>query len=149
MFSILPILGLLTASPDSGPATWTFSTRTLPNGQVSVELIATLEEGWHLYATELPSDQGPLPTVFRFEPSKAFEVVGVLVEPDPVVAYDINFGMVVRHHSGTARFELIIEPLVDGPFVVEGEVEYMVCNDKTCLPPVAVPFSIRVTPLGQ
>ncbi|MBK7385065.1 MAG: sugar transporter [Flavobacteriales bacterium] len=149
MFAILPLLGLLSVSPDANPASWTFSARTLPNGQVSIELIATLEKGWHLYATELPSDQGPVPTSFRFEPSRAYEVVGKLVEPDPVVGYDINFGMVVRHHSGTPRFELIIDPVAKGPFLVEGEVEYMVCNEKTCLPPITVPFSIRVTPLGE
>jgi hypothetical protein len=28
--------------------------------------------------------------------------------------------------------------------VVEGEVEYMLCNDKTCLPPVGVPFKVVV-----
>ena len=26
----------------------------------------------------------------------------------------------------------------------EGEVEYMVCNDVTCLPPVGIPFRIEV-----
>ncbi len=81
MFAILPLLGLLSVSPDANPASWTFSARTLPNGQVSIELIATLEKGWHLYATELPSDQGPVPTSFRFEPSRPTKSLGSWLNP--------------------------------------------------------------------
>ena len=74
----------------------------------------------------------------------SFSIVGELKEPDPVEEYDPNFAMMVRYHSGQPRFVLSIKPSSDAPFVVEGEVEYMVCNDKTCLPPMTVPFRITV-----
>ena len=32
----------------------------------------------------------------------------------------------------------------DANTAVEGYVEYMVCNDKTCLPPEQVPFALQV-----
>ena len=40
----------------------------------------------------------------------------------------------------TQRFE--VKKGAQGP--LSGEVEFMVCNDKTCLPPKVVPFSITV-----
>ncbi len=112
---------------------------------MDVMLTAQLEEGWHLYATELSSDQGPIPTSFRFMPSDAFEVAGVLMEPEAKEEYDPNFAMTVRHHSGRPVFSLPIMRKSKEAFTVEGELEFMVCNDKTCLPPEVVRFSIPIT----
>ena len=142
---LLPVLGLLSAPAPSSPVTWTTSSTVAADGSVRVEIVAHMEEGWHLYATELPSDIGPLPTIFRFTPSKEYMAVGALQEPPPVEEYDQNFGVQVRYHSGEPRFTLTVKPAVKGEFTVEGEVEYMTCNGTTCLPPVAVPFKITVT----
>ncbi|MCB0764179.1 MAG: hypothetical protein KDB84_05710 [Flavobacteriales bacterium] len=128
----------------NGPASWSFQARIAEGSAVQVELMATLKEGWHVYATELPSDLGPLPTVFRFSDSPHYKATGPVQEPLPVEVYDENFAMVVRHHSGTPVFTLPVERLTDDPFTVDGELEYMVCNDKTCLPPEVVKFRIEV-----
>ncbi|MDX9751826.1 MAG: protein-disulfide reductase DsbD family protein [Flavobacteriales bacterium] len=124
------------------PAQWSFSAAAVPGGLVRVELTATLEEGWHMYATQLPSDLGPLPTEVRFTASDQYTLEGPLEEPDPVEEYDPNFAVQVRHHSGQVVLRQRVR--TTGPAVVSGEVEYMVCNDKTCLPPVVVPFNIAV-----
>ena len=81
---LLPVLGLLSAPAPSSPVTWTTSSTVAADGSVRVEIVAHMEEGWHLYATELPSDIGPLPTIFRFTPSKEYMAVGALQEPPPV-----------------------------------------------------------------
>jgi hypothetical protein len=127
------------------PASWSFSSARDSSGAVVVELVATLDTGWHLYATELPSNEGPVPTSFRFTGSQAFTLSGPLQEPTPEEEYDPNFAMVVRYHGGTPRFRQKLVPVAPGPFTVNGELEYMVCNDITCLPPVVVPFTIPVS----
>jgi DsbC/DsbD-like thiol-disulfide interchange protein len=139
---ILPLLGVLTST--NGPVTWSFASELQKDGRIAVQLTAHVEEGWHLYATELPSDMGPIPTSFRFDPSNAFEVAGPLTEPDAHEEFDPNFSMVVRHHSGAPVFTLPIVRRTSEAFQVEGELEYMVCNDKTCLPPEVVRFSIPI-----
>lgn len=147
--NVLPALLCLIAVPQpSGPISWSTASSVKADGTVQVEIIAHCEEGWHIYATQLPSDQGPLPTVFRVEPSKEYVALGTVQEPTPVEEFDENFGVQVRHHSGEPRFTLSIKPAVAGSFTVSGEVEYMACNGNTCLPPVVVPFAITVTPLG-
>lgn len=132
-----------------GPAIWSFSASTRHMGQVDIEMKAVIEKGWHMYATVLPSDQGPVPTSFRFEPSDAYVANGGVREPVPVEEYDDNFGMVVRHHSGEPTFVLPIDVKSNEPFIVKGEVEYMLCNDRTCLPPTVVPFEIDVKPTAK
>lgn len=126
------------------PIAWAFSSVAGSNGELHLELRATADPGWHIYATELPSEEGPVPTTFSFEPSDGFALDGVMLEPEPKEEYDPNFAMVVRYHGDTARFVQRISRRNADPFVVEGELEYMCCNDRTCLPPKRVPFSIPV-----
>lgn len=140
---LLLLLEMLILGPKH-PATWSFGATVREGTHVDVELTAHLEEGWHLYATELPSDLGPIPTTFRFTASEAYEPVGAIAEPAPKEEYDENFAMVVRHHSGAPVFTLPIARRTAGAFQVEGELEFMVCNDKTCLPPETVAFNITV-----
>ena len=140
---LLLLLSLLQSTP-SDPAKWMFSSEQSTDGVVNVQLQATLEEGWHLYAISLPSDQGPIATSFTFKNSSEWVAAGELIEPVPVEEYDMNFAMDVRHHSGSPVFILPIKRATDKTFNVEGELEFMVCNNKTCLPPKVVPFSIVI-----
>jgi len=147
MTPFLPTLALIGLLPSDGPVTWSFASVQAANGSVLIELTAQLEMGWHIYATELPSDEGPIATTFRFTPSPAFAVLGELAEPKAEEHFDPNFEMTVRYHSDAPRFVLTVVPNTLEAFSVEGEVEFMVCNDKTCLPPTVVPFSVRIEPV--
>lgn len=139
MLSLLISLVLGTAS--ASPVKWSFNAVPGADGTCWVELNAVVEEGWHIYATQLPSDQGPLPTEIRFTPSDSYQLVDALVEPPAVEEFDPNFSVQVRHHSNTVTFRQRVRP-TNAKAEVSGEVEYMVCNDMTCLPPVAVPFTV-------
>lgn len=143
MLALLTLASLFFTAPSS-PVKWKFSASPSGNGVVRVDIRSEVEEGWHIYATTLPSDEGPIATSIRFAPSEAYTLVDALVEPQPVEVYDPNFGMVVRYHNGSPAFAQLIKPVVPGAIDVAGEVEFMVCNDKTCLPPVVVPFKLRV-----
>lgn len=145
MVSVFLSAALLTSSPSGPPVTWSFSASAQADGTAEVVLKATMEEGWHIYATVLESDLGPLPTVVRLEPATTYEVQGALLEPDPVQVFDPNFEMQVHYHSGTVNFVQRLKAIGDGPVKVSGEVEYMACNDQTCLPPKSVPFSLDLS----
>ncbi len=143
------ILGLLLFPfmvPATSPVSWSFNAAAADDGKVLVSFIAQVEPGWHIYAIDLPNEEGPLPTEFRLQQSDAYTIVVPVTEPEPMEEYDPNFATTVRHHSGTPRFTMLVERTSETAFPVKGEVEYMVCNDRTCLPPVVVPFTIEVAP---
>lgn len=140
---LFPLLFLLQSSP-AGPARWAFSADTGPDGRVEVVLTATLEPGWHLYALQLPREDGPLPTVIRLTSTEGHAGLLKVSEPEPMEEMDPNFAMLVRHHSGEPVFRATIKRTTGEPFTLAGEVEFMLCNDRTCLPPVAVPFSLEI-----
>lgn len=141
--SVLLLLVLLQTTP-TGPARWTFSVEVGREGRVDVSLKAVLEPGWHLYALQLPREDGPLPTVIRLNPGNEHAGLLEVTGPEPVEEMDPNFAMLVRHHSGEPVFHAVTQRTTDAPFHLTGEVEYMLCNDRTCLPPVAVPFTLEV-----
>lgn len=126
-----------------GPVKWTFSSADSTDGTSRVLMTATCEEPWHLYAMKLPNDEGPLPTAIRLVPSESYQLTGRIHEPVPTELEDPNFMMLVRYHAGEVVFSAPIKRMTNEAFAVEGEVEFMCCNDKMCLPPEVVKFSVQ------
>lgn len=141
---LLPFLFIVSAPAlfAGGPISWKFASQETLNGTTHVTLRAICEEGWHLYALTLPRDDGPFPTVIRVTGSPAYEQAGPVIEPAPIEVEDPNFQMLVRYHGHEAEFIVPIKRLSKEAFNVEGEVEFMCCNDRMCLPPVTVKFSV-------
>ena len=81
MISLLLFLSMTCEVP-TGPVQWSFQARPVEAGQVVVELTAKADAGWHVYATELDGDLGPIPTSIRFDADPNWEPVGGLVEPE-------------------------------------------------------------------
>ncbi|MCB0793288.1 MAG: hypothetical protein KDB88_01005 [Flavobacteriales bacterium] len=131
-----------------GPVSWSFAAVADAEGRSVIELSAMVEEGWHIYALELPRDDGPLPTVVRIQPSGSFELLEVN-EPEPEEVMDPNFQMVVRYHSGSPVLRAVLMRKEGAAITVLGEVEFMACNDMTCLPPVSVPFEVELPALKK
>lgn len=123
------------------PIHWSFATKEGVNGQNYLALRAVCDEGWHFYALTLPREDGPLPTMITVAPSPLF-TSGTIIEPHAIEVEDPNFLMLVRYHGHDAEFLVPIERLGKDAFNVTGNVMYMCCNDKTCLPPVTVEFSV-------
>src|ERR1700741_411721 len=63
--------------------TWTFSQNKLANDEVELIFKAKIEKGWHLYS-QIETPDGPLPTLFEFEKSKDYKLIGKTVEPKPI-----------------------------------------------------------------
>ena len=101
----------------------------------TLEFTATLDEGWHLYDMNLP-EGGPVSTSFIFETVKGAELVGKPVPSiKPTAFFDELFDMEVRWFANKVTFTQKIKVTDSKKFKIDGEVEYMVCNDATCLPP--------------
>jgi thiol:disulfide interchange protein len=124
------------------PVKWSYSAEK-KGEEVTLLLKATIEKGWHLYAQNIP-DGGPIPTSFKFNPAKAYTLVGVPVEPKAEEVHDPNFDMKLRFFENQVTFRQKIKVAGPQAFNVEGSLEFMVCNDQMCLPPEEIEFSIPV-----
>lgn len=122
------------------PIKWSFEHNKLSDSAGEIVLKATIDEGWHLYGTQLPED-GSIATSFVFEQLQDVALDGDLIVPDELVRqYDPNFDMELNWYEKEAVFVQKVKYTGDAP-ALSGYVNFMACNDETCLPPDEVPFS--------
>ncbi len=141
LFSIISILGY---SQLLNPVKWNYSIENNGSEKATLVISANIDKGWHLYS-QFIGDGGPVPTSFRFEKSSAYELIGKVKEvPKAKVVQDEIFGMEVAWFEKKATFKQEIKINSKSDFKLKGTLEFIVCDDKQCLPPEEVEFSFDV-----
>ena len=130
------------------PVDWKFSQKELSNNEFEVSFAANIEDGWHLYSQHLPNDDGPIATTFYFEGNQNVELLGDVNEPEAIAEYDPNFDMELKFFSKKVVFKQKVKVIGESG-TVKGELEFMVCDEKMCLPPELVPFEFNLKPSAQ
>ncbi len=134
---VLLILALLASlSLAQEPIHW--STKVLSgdlkaNAKVVVELDASIDKGWHLYALTKSKGGNIATTVVVTSPAK---LDGIVTEDKPVLKYDTNFEAQVEFFEEHAKFTVPVQLGPDGKGVLA--VGFQTCNDRSCLPPKTV-----------
>lgn len=124
------------------PVTWSYAAKKINSTEAVVFLKATMEDGWHIYSQHVKPG-GPIKTSVTFSPSKEFNKVGATIEPKPISKFEKVFDMNVSYFENQVIFQQKVK-LTKGTAVVKGKVEFMACNDRKCLPPDEVSFSVQV-----
>jgi thiol:disulfide interchange protein DsbD len=105
-------------------------------------MTATPPIGWHIYSQFTPGG-GPIPTSFSFNKNALIALVGKVVEKGKLTKYyDKNFKVDVMYFEGKADFVQIIKVKGKLKTNLSGEIESMICNDRTCMPPVTQKFNV-------
>jgi thiol:disulfide interchange protein DsbD len=106
-------------------------------------MTASIQGNWHLYSQN--AGEGPEPTSFIFTKNPLVKVEGKVVEVGKMESmYDPNFKSTLKFYNGTVDFVQKINLKSSASTVVKGSVTFMVCNDRRCLPPKEIPFTIKV-----
>jgi len=136
-------LGLLLSSNSIAqildPVSWKFNSEAISGNEYLLKIEAKIDQGWHLYSQSLPSDEGPIATEFTFDENPSVERIGKVKEPKAKTEYDPNFDMDLNFFSNSVTFSQRVK--ISASTTVKGNVYFMVCNDKMCLPPEEVLFS--------
>jgi thiol:disulfide interchange protein DsbD len=125
------------------PVKWTFESRQDETGATLI-FKATIEEGWHLYDTQLP-EGGPIKTTIHFSDSTLFDFDGGLSkDPQPTEVFDKTFNMKLGYFSKQAVLTQKIKLKSSEKTEIKGFVEFMSCNDESCTPPTEVEFAFTL-----
>jgi thiol:disulfide interchange protein DsbD len=141
---LLATLGGITAATAQvlDPVHWSFSVKRARADTFSLHLTARIDAGWHVYSQQ--AGDGPIPTSFTFEDNPAVTLVGDTREiGSEQKTFDKVFNSTLRYYEGQVDF--VQQVTVKGSATLKGSLEYMVCNDVSCLPPKDVPFSFQLT----
>ncbi len=114
---------------------WSTSVEPLGSDRYRVVLDAAIPEPYHMYDMGPYEDGGPNATVIRFLPVDGVRYDGAVQQLTmPKRAYEPMFDMEIGTFSRSARFAQTVTLTVPEA-EVRAEVEWMICNDNTCMPP--------------
>ncbi|MFA6779396.1 MAG: cytochrome c biogenesis protein CcdA [Paludibacteraceae bacterium] len=124
------------------PVKWEISISKIEtNGDGEITFKAIIADKWHIYGTDLPQD-GPLPTRFAFESMKNVDLVGKTKSKSKLLQkFEATFNMTLNWYENEAIFVQKIKANDINNYKISGYVEYMACNDNTCLPPAREEFN--------
>lgn len=107
-------------------------------------LTATIDDGWHLYSTDL-AEGGPTSATVNIEKIEGAELVGKLTPgAGAIEMFDPMFEMKVRYFEHTATFTQKFK-ITAPEYKIEGYFQYGACNDENCLPPTNYDFTLKGT----
>ncbi len=124
------------------PVSWSYGYKKISKTEGIVLIKATIEDNWHLYSQNVKAG-GPSKTSFSFAKSKDYVLVGKTAEPKPITKYEKVFRMDIGYFQDEVVFQQKVK-LNKATTVVKGTVNFQLCDDKQCLPPSDVTFSIPV-----
>jgi Disulphide bond corrector protein DsbC len=134
--------GMLNAQINN-PVTWTYTAKKIAAKTYELQMTANIDGNWHLYAQD--AGEGPEPTSFVFTANPLISFDGKIKEVGNLEkSYDKNFKSVLRYYGKKVVFVQKVQVKSAIATVVKGTVTFMVCNDRQCLPPRDLPFTINV-----
>lgn len=123
------------------PVKWTASIVMNSPTEGVVLLKAAIDNGWHLYSTELPAD-GPQPTTVEFTAADGIRFTGEMTAtPAPDTFDDPDWGMQLAWWENSAELSRPFE-VTGSDIRIDGTVTFMTCSGQQCLPPDTFSFSL-------
>ena len=127
------------------PVSWSFSSKKLAENVYEVQMIATIQQGWHLYSQSQPKDAIAQPTSFVFNKNPLLELEGKVKEVGKLEKFvDKELDISANQYSNKVVFVQKVKLKGKAKTNVTGKLTYQTCNDEKCLPAKTVNMSIAL-----
>lgn len=125
--------------------TWEFTAVKKNKTLYEIRLKASIAPGWHLYSQQQPADAIALPTAIQFMKHPLAEQIGTMKEEGKVIdQIDPATRSRSRYYSNSVVFVQTVQLKKAMKTSLSGDIEFMVCDDKQCLPPGKVKFTVKL-----
>ncbi|HEY1019570.1 MAG TPA: protein-disulfide reductase DsbD domain-containing protein [Sediminibacterium sp.] len=126
------------------PVSWNYEAIKKSADTYEIVLTATVEEPWHIYSQNTGKG-GPIPTAVVFKPNPLVTKNGKVKELGKLEkVFDKNFNTDVLYFSDKVKFVQLVKVKGGIKTNLSGTVEYMVCDESQCLPPVKKSFDLKL-----
>ena len=126
------------------PVKWTTSVNKISGQEYELVIKARIDDHWHLYSQQVP-EGGPIPTTFYFKDSlKTYQFIGKTQEGKGIESFDNVFQMNIKYFEKESVFKQKVRILNPNVKTIGGMVEFMACDDKSCLPPTEVDLTFNI-----
>ncbi len=142
---VLILLSVGAFAQSGSKVQWTFVSKKISDKKYEVKITATIQPGWHMYSQNQSADAIVLPTKVTFAKNPLLVISG---KPKEVGKLYDQFDKAIqarsKYYSNKVEFIQMVTIKSTVNTSVVGEVEFMVCDDKQCLPPDRAKFSIKL-----
>ena len=142
LFILFTLLFSLTAMAQQNPVHFSVQQKQVSPTEVEVIFTAKIDQGWHVYSTNLPAD-GPTSASLHVDKAEGVTPVGKLTTRGKELnVYDKTFEMKLRYFENSVGFVQRYK-ITAKTYSIKGYLEYGACNDEMCLPPTQVDFNFK------
>ena len=142
LFILFTLLFSLTAMAQQNPVHFSVQQKQVSPTEVEVVFTAKIDQGWHVYSTNLPAD-GPTSASLHVDKAEGVTPVGKLTPRGKELnVYDKTFEMKLRYFENSVGFVQRYK-ITAKTYSIKGYLEYGACNDEMCLPPTQVEFNFK------
>ncbi len=143
--SLLMMIAGNTHAQMLNPVLWSFTSKKIADKTYEVHLLASIQSGWHLYSQTQPADAINIPTEIIFNKNPLLTIDGKTKETGKMEVFrDKKLGISANQYKDQVEFVQIIKLKLNAKTNVVGSVEFQTCDDKKCLPPKKLDFSIAL-----
>lgn len=125
------------------PVKWKSAIKMTDATNGVVTFTATVDAGWHVYGTHLPSG-GPEPTSVQWNNQGVKLVGGLTPSKAAHKQHDETFDMDLSWWTGSVTLSQKFT-VTAKEYKIEGSIRYMACDDENCTPPKSETFSFKGT----
>ena len=140
------LISVLTVSaqiPD--PVQWTYSAKKIADKTYELHLTANIQNNWHLYSQTQPADAINEPTTINFQKNPLITLNGCTKEIGKMELFrDVKLKISANQYAGKVDFVQLVKLRANIKTNIVGTLEYQTCDDKKCLPPKKIDFSIAI-----
>ena len=127
------------------PVSWSFSSKKINEKTYEIHLTATMQSGWHLYSQVQPEDAIAQPTDFKINNNPLLSLEGKIKEVGKMEKFhDAKLEVSANQYANKVDFVQVVKLKANVKTNLTGSVEFQTCDDKKCLPPKTVNFSVPV-----
>lgn len=125
------------------PVSWNCNAKKISDRLYEVNIVATIQNGWHLYSQIQPAEAIAIPTTIKFVKHPLIKLSGKLTEIGKLEKHkEPGLDIEQWQYSDMVQFVQIITVKTNVKTNISGTIEYQVCTDEKCLPAKTVEFNI-------
>ncbi|MBL0355675.1 MAG: hypothetical protein IPP72_01765 [Chitinophagaceae bacterium] len=127
------------------PVQWSYTAKKIADKTYEIHLAATIQTSWHLYSQTQPADAIVEPTEIKFNKNPLVIFSGYAKEVGKIELFkDEKLKISANQYSNKVDFVQVVKLKANVKTSVVGSVVFQTCDDKKCLPPKKIDFTVAL-----
>jgi len=144
LLTLLLFAGFISMAQSDKMVQWKYEVKKIADKTYEVHMTANINGNFHMYAQKV-GVEGPLPTTFSFTKNPLITLQGDVKEVGKLIKkHETVWEGNVNYYERTVDFVQVVKLKANVKTNLAGKVEFMVCDEKQCLPPGDVEIKVNI-----